>query len=1161
MVTKTRPILRSCVAILLSMLLLGSSFYSIQAAPVQAAPGINVSPSSSIPGSAVTISGSGFEPGGYQGTVQWDGASQSTFSIPGGGVFSVGFTIPSGASAGAHVISVCAACGDGDVEQKSSTNFTVTDPVSPVVPDVPVPPIVPVAPRGPVNPLPPGVPLMPSIPGVCTQFDLGADARVLNFDTLAPGELLASVPVGGTTARFVPGTAIVGIPPIAAHSGSQAIRSSYDDFGSGGHPIIFSFPYGVGAVGLYVGRETPGVNDQETIFAVLTAFGFDASQRVVEIASDQVPLPAEATPIQRCVVVRAPEGQGIRSLTLDYVTANGLSAYDPRWVDDITFAGGVTLADAPPIVEILYPAEGSTATSDSVFILAHVHEDIRLDTVEYTLNNTDFVPMTFARVAGTDPTLYEARGTIPAASLRSDIPNALRVRATDIYQRGEDSVSFSYAPAGAGDIWITGIEVTQSIQTLDNRIPLIGSKTTAVRVYVRSTEDARGPWSGVMARMTINGRTYSPSLVDPRVGIPVSPAGSDRKTTNDSFVFLLHPGDTVQGSRELQVSIYSIRGRPESTTANNTRTQAVTFNPPVYLSIYGVVYQNLNPTLGPAPWSDFEPHRLFSNTLLPLTDLTILHLPGIPAPSFDNSTGSAYITARDVWAPRIMASLPAGSRIYLLQPEAISIGGQTYPSGVINGQNNHGSNTGVVMAHELGHSLGLWWHVPGADASDPNYDYPFGGANIGSQVGFDTRTQRPVYGGPGQLYDIMAYGVPSWISPYTYCALLAILPAGTACPTGVQRAAAPQADPLVALAPSLDPFPRAMVSYARYDTSFRPQLQEDAYLFVAGQFNPDGTAEFFPFEVFHSSRELRELPGGTGYRMAFLDGSGNELASYDFQPLGMDVKADESLAFSLVVPFDPAMKQVILYQGGTLLAERNASPNAPQVTLLSPNHGENWTGMQTITWQAADLDGDPLTYTVEYSPDGGQTWTPLNTGLTTPSLRVDFDTVPGSNNALVRVSASDGMNTTSDASDGTFGVPFKGPQVSIDKPAEGANHLESVPFLLSATAFDWEDGAINNPGSFAWSSNLDGWLGAGPWIVLSSLTPGEHTLTVTVIDSTGSQASASVIVTIEALAADPSAPAPAPNAFHLPAWVWVVAGVILALLFIVAGLGLRRARK
>ena len=91
---------------------------------------MSVSPSSGVAGSQVTLTGSGYVPGGYAGTIRWDGADRQTFAIPDGGAFSIKFTTPSGAKTGKHTLSVCANCGDGEFEQMASVGFTVVAPVT-----------------------------------------------------------------------------------------------------------------------------------------------------------------------------------------------------------------------------------------------------------------------------------------------------------------------------------------------------------------------------------------------------------------------------------------------------------------------------------------------------------------------------------------------------------------------------------------------------------------------------------------------------------------------------------------------------------------------------------------------------------------------------------------------------------------------------------------------------------------------------------------------------------------------------------------------------------------------------------------------------------------------------------------------------------------------
>ena len=101
---------------------------------------------------------------------------------------------------------------------------------------------------------------------------------------------------------------------------------------------------------------------------------------------------------------------------------------------------------------------------------------------------------------------------------------------------------------------------------------------------------------------------------------------------------------------------------------------------------------------------------------------------------------------------------------------------------------------------------------------------------------------------------------------------------------------------------------------------------------------------------------------------------------------------------------------------------KTISPDAPTVTVVSPNGGEVLQDMQTITWTATDPQGDPLTYIVYYSPDGGQTWTQLAIGFTESSYQWDTTTVVDGANYLIQVEASNGMQTCTDISNAPFEI-------------------------------------------------------------------------------------------------------------------------------------------
>lgn len=85
------------------------------------------------------------------------------------------------------------------------------------------------------------------------------------------------------------------------------------------------------------------------------------------------------------------------------------------------------------------------------------------------------------------------------------------------------------------------------------------------------------------------------------------------------------------------------------------------------------------------------------------------------------------------------------------------------------------------------------------------------------------------------------------------------------------------------------------------------------------------------------------------------------------------------------------------------------------------------------------------------------------------------------------------------------------PIVTIIQPVNGLVSFDGQPVLLSANAFDIEDGDLN--ASIQWSFSLDGMLGSGTALNVA-LTPGEHTLMASVTDAQGNSTEASTLVTV-----------------------------------------------
>jgi hypothetical protein len=212
-----------------------------------------------------------------------------------------------------------------------------------------------------------------------------------------------------------------------------------------------------------------------------------------------------------------------------------------------------------------------------------------------------------------------------------------------------------------------------------------------------------------------------------------------------------------------------------------------------------------------------------------------------------------------------------------------------------------------------------------------------------------------------------------------------------------------------------------------------------------------------------------------------------------------------------MLPHPQGVTRIVLKKGATKLAVRSVSAHAPVVDVVSPNGGETWaaSGTYTITWTANDLDDDPLTYSVLYSPDGNN-WVPVGTVITTTQLAVNAAELAGGTAARVRVMATDGVNTSSDESDAAFTVGRKGPSAFILAPTGDVRFMPGTPLWLQGYGYDLEDGTLEGA-ALRWHSDRDGDLGTGSQ-ALVTLSPGRHVITLAATDKDGNQATASITV-------------------------------------------------
>ena len=417
----------------------------------------------------------------------------------------------------------------------------------------------------------------------------------------------------------------------------------------------------------------------------------------------------------------------------------------------------------------------------------------------------------------------------------------------------------------------------------------------------------------------------------------------------------------------------------------------------------------------------------------------------------------------------------------------------------------------IDTAHELGHNIGFdHWACENGVNNDECGVFPIPHGGIGG-VGIDLASWSLIPPGNNSTnasphaHDFMTYGqmcsspqfsgvsgcdTGEWVSWYTYNILL-------------EHATIDSYDTLDAVNPALG------------NATTTPALR------MRGFISPAGVATFQPVYQVNLTAPVQdnivEDDPGAIYTLQGFDANGNTLFVHNFEPAKLnvhDANYGKALTFDQAVPAIAGIVKVQALHGRQVLgAITNGAPGkGPSVSITAPAAGATWAvnSHPVISWNPSSPAGLPLTAMVEYSPDGGLSRYPLGKQIVAHSLTVDADQLAGSTNAWVYVQVSDGMNTAT-AQVGPFTVAAKSPVVHIISPGNNSSMTEHLSVTLEGTAFDRQESLQDN--QFVWSSNRDGVLGTGKRLTLNAgLTPGLHTLTLTVIDSQARKSQDQVVI-------------------------------------------------
>lgn len=486
------------------------------------------------------------------------------------------------------------------------------------------------------------------------------------------------------------------------------------------------------------------------------------------------------------------------------------------------------------------------------------------------------------------------------------------------------------------DLTVSGMEVTQAVQRVDNSVPLVAGRKTVVRVFAQAFIYVGTPSTASKVKLsaTRNGVALSGAFETSLTAVSTNPL----RSTYSSTVNLTLPDTwTTAGSIVLTATVDSAGQVQETVENNNTYSLTLTFNsvPNVKVMIVPVQYKH-TPTgvTYAAPTVDTISTKI--KQMYPVANVEILWHPSYYYEGDLRQIASFQDLLYKIDNLKMSESQPYSVAYYGLVPAdwfssgVVGIGFVGYRAAV---GLNYWDATGTA-AHEIGHNFGLY-HAPCGGPSDSDPKYPYSGGAIG-QYGVNVYTNQLI---SSTRPDLMTYCDNEWISDYHYVKLY-----------NNQK----YAGDIVSETTGDMLMLRAAIDSAG-QASFSPTYQLDGIIDAPAESSPN-----FVRLLAADGRLLSEQP----------------VQLYEIADLPEPVY---HLMTRLALPAEsPAWVQ--LWRGGELLAEQalGGGRTALQAAPLATVQGEE------LTWSGAT--GPVL---VRHSADGGQTWQTLAVDAQGGSLTLD----------------------------------------------------------------------------------------------------------------------------------------------------------------------------
>lgn len=568
------------------------------------------------------------------------------------------------------------------------------------------------------------------------------------------------------------------------------------------------------------------------------------------------------------------------------------------------------------------------------------------------------------------------------------------------------------------DVQVTGMEITQGIQTAANTVPLVANRSTAARVFLNtSATQATGPVTGVLT-VTVDGNEITP----PGGLIQILPVDAqpnpDKNIENHTLNFELPApsGITTSSDVDFAVTISYVRDTDQS---NNTfRADNLSFieldNPVLLFTL--IDYTPSGSGLPALATVQAGSGDAMVRGIYPVLESD----PGL----YEPAVPPAIVFSVDLNGNNLIDTLSESSTLLstlsLIRDLQVVLGlsplSYTFIYGWLNGSPMNGfAGLGPVggfsafgnttlnrfqrsYAHELGHNFGLN-HNNNTIAPDAGWDT---GARLENNPAANNTTGRVK---PGTFVDIMNSGPPTnstWVDATNYILFFnrmlieTVLPS----PAASQRRSVSSGNPA------------------------KPPIDAPGVMIVHGYFNAKGTQLLYLHPTLRLTNPAK-VPSNkdNGKFTAVITSTNGKKRSFPFDAEvcyeGID-KLQHGF-FELLISMDPSLKveklEIFKTESRQKMGGWTAS-RPPSVKILSPGQGSRLGEQTTVRWTADDPDTNPgdMRFHLQYSPDGGSNWVAVGVNLTGNSYTFNSREIPPANDGLgiLRIYACDGLNTITD---------------------------------------------------------------------------------------------------------------------------------------------------